>query len=106
MKMLIAYVRPHMAQPVIAALLDAGCEDVLVHEVRRVVGGLTGPEYSFSVTLGQRYEPMTVLVVPAPDDWAETWAGVVHEAGGTGRHGDGGVLVLPVEASLQLSGQL
>lgn len=106
MKMLITYVRPHMAQAVIGALLQAGCEDVLIQEVRRVVTGLKGEEYSFSVTLGQRYEPMTMLIFPAPEEFAPEWARLVQQSATTGHHGDGNVMILPVESRLPLSGRV
>lgn len=103
MKLLIAYVRPHMAQAAVGALLEAGCRDVLVHEVRRVVPGLRGEEYAFSVELGQRYEAMTALICPAEDEAAVRWTKALQQAGHTGHHGDGEVLVLPLESSVRIS---
>lgn len=66
MKLFVAYVRPHMAQATVAGLLEAGCPDVLVHDGKRLVPGLRGEEYAHSIELGQRYEPMTILMFPAP----------------------------------------
>ena len=104
MKALVAYIRPNMAQAVVGALVEAGCRDILVHDVKRVVPGLRGEDYAFSVELGQRYEAMTALICPVEDQSAEHWIAVLRAAARTGQHGDGEVLVLPLEASVRISG--
>lgn len=104
MKLLVAYVRPNMVQAAVSALLEAGCRDVLVQEVRRLVPGLRGEDYAFSVELGQRYEAMIALICPAEDGDAARWTEVARRAARTGQHGDGEVLVLPLDASVRISG--
>ncbi len=103
MKLLMAYIRPNMAQAVVAALLEAGCRDILVQDVKRLVPGLRGEDYAFSVELGQRYEAMTALTCPADDDAATRWTEVLRGAARTGQHGDGEVLVLPLDTRLHIS---
>lgn len=104
MKAIVAYIRPHMVQATVAELLEAGCEDILVHEVKRVVPGLRGNEYSYSVDIGQRYEAMTALICPAEDNIAPRWVDVLRASARTGHHGDGEIMVLPVEAITRISG--
>ncbi len=103
MKLIVAYVRPHMAQATAAGLLEAGCPDVLVYEGKRLVPGLRGEEYAFSVELGQRYEPMTVLLFPTPEEAAGRWTDIIRRTARTGHRGDGDVLVLPLEAAIRIS---
>jgi len=103
MKLLMAYIRPNMAQAVVAALLEAGCRDILVQDVKRLVPGLRGEDYAFSVELGQRYEAMTALSCPVDDDTVTHWTDVLTGAARTGQHGDGEVLVLPLETRLHIS---
>ncbi len=104
MKTILAYVRPHMVQSAVAKLLDAGCEDIIVHEVKRVVPGLRGEEYAYSVEIGQRYEAMTALICPADDDTAQKWVEVLRAAVWTGQHGDGEIMILPLTSILRISG--
>lgn len=103
MKLCVVYLRPHMAQAAVAALLEVGCRDILAYEVKRLVPGLRGEEYEFSVELGQRYEPMMALIYPAPEDAVTRWTEVVQGAASTGQHGDGEVLVLPLEVVVRIS---
>lgn len=103
MKLCIAYVRPHLAQAALGGLIEAGCSDVLVHEAKRVVAGLRGEDYAFSLELGQRYEAMAVLTFLAPDDTIAAWVDAVRRTAHTGHHGDGEIVVLPVEQRLQVS---
>jgi len=103
MNLLIAYIRPNMAQAVVAALLEAGCRDILVQDVKRLVPGLRGQDYAFSVELGQRYEAMTALTCPVDDDTATRWTDVIRGTARTGQHGDGEILVLPLVSRLHIS---
>lgn len=104
MKLFVAYVRPHMAQATVADLLEAGCPDVLVHDGKRLVPGLRGEEYAHSIELGQRYEPMTIIMFPAPEDAVARWTEVVRRAARTGHHGDGDILVVPLDSMVRISG--
>ena len=104
MKLVVAYIRPHMAQAAVAGLLEAGCPDVLVHDGKRLVPGLRGEEYEYSIELGQRYEPMTIILFPAPEDVVARWTEVVRRTARTGHHGDGDILVVPLDAVVRISG--
>ncbi len=104
MKAILAYVRPHMVQAAVAKLVEAGCEDIVVHDVKRVVPGLRGSEYAYSVELGQRYEAMTALICPADDEAAPKWVEVLRTAVWTGKHGDGEIMILPLSSILRISG--
>jgi len=106
MKLIVAYVRPHMVQATVTELLSAGCPDALVHEGKRLVSGLRGEEYAFSVELGQRYEPMTILMFPAPDVAVDSWTEVIRRSARTGHHGDGDILVLPLDSMVRISGSV
>jgi nitrogen regulatory protein PII len=103
-KLIVAYVRPHMAQATVAGLLEAGCPDALVHEGKRLVPGLRGEEYAFSIELGQRYEPMTILLFPAPEEAVDSWTEVIRRSARTGHHGDGDILVVPLDSMVRISG--
>jgi nitrogen regulatory protein PII len=102
-KLIVAYVRPHMAQATLEGLLEAGCPDALVHEGKRLVPGLRGEEYAFSIELGQRYEPMTILLFPAPEEAVDRWTKVIRRAARTGHHGDGDILVIPLDSMVSIS---
>lgn len=104
MKLIVAYVRPHMAQATVGGLLEAGCSDLLVHDGKRLVSGLRGEEYAFSIDLGQRYEPMTILMFPAPEETVDSWTEVIRRSARTGHHGDGDILVVPLESIVRISG--
>ncbi len=104
MKFIVAYVRPHMVQATATGLLEAGCPDLLVQDGKRLVRGLRGEEYAFSIELGQRYEPMTVLMFPAPEDAVDRWTEVIRRTARTGHHGDGDILVVQVDSMVQISG--
>ncbi|MGH7586265.1 MAG: hypothetical protein ACREMH_08465 [Gemmatimonadales bacterium] len=52
--------------------------------------------------LGQRYEPMTMLLFPTPDDAMAEWTEVVRRTALTGHHGDGVIMVVPLELLLRI----
>jgi nitrogen regulatory protein PII len=98
-----AYVRPQLAARVIQALLDAGCDDLFLGEARRVVGGLQGPEFEYSVQLGQKVEVMTRLEVIGSAEEVKKWTSIIRDAGSSRRHGDGVVTVSEAVEHFHLS---
>lgn len=102
-QILTAVVRSPLAARVIQALVDAGCRDLVVQDVRRVLAGLDRASYEFSVQMGQEFEPMVRLdAVGSPEDILR-WSKAARAAGSTGRHGDGIVSIVDAAAFLHLS---
>ena len=103
MKMITAYVRENMSSHVVAALAGAGATEFTVLEVRRIVSGLPGGAYEFSVELGERFEAMTRLEVVCRSENSDRLVEVIRTAASTGRHGDGVIFVGPVDAAVRIS---
>lgn len=103
MKMIVAYVRSEMITHVVEALASAGCLDFTVLEARRVVAGLRGESYGFSLILGERFETVQKLEIVCRAELARPWADVIRGAAHTGRHGDGAIFILAVEEAMKVS---
>lgn len=103
-QILQAYVRPQLVARIIRALVDAGCRDLFLSEARRVVAGLEELDAEYSVQVGQKVELMNRLEAMGSAEEIRQWTGIVRQAGWTGRHGDGVVIVAAVAESFHLSG--
>lgn len=103
MKLILCYVRTEMISHVTEALAAVGCHDFSVVESRRVVTGLRGETYDFSLMLGERFETMQRLELVCPAELAPSYAEAVRRAAHTGRHGDGAIFILPIEEAIRVS---
>ena len=103
-QILQAYVRPQLVARITRALLDAGCRDLFVTEAQRVVAGLEESDAEYSVQVGQKVEIMSRIEAMGSAEEVSRWSGIVRQAGRTGRHGDGVVLLAAVVESFHLSG--
>ena len=103
MKLVMGYVRTEMITHVTEALAAAGCRDFSVVEARRVVAGLRGENYDFSLILGERFETMQKLEIVCLAELAPTYSEAIRAAAHTGRHGDGAIFILPVEEAIRVS---
>ncbi len=103
MKLIVGYVRNEMITHVTEALAAAGCHDFSVVDARRVVAGLRGENYDFSVMLGERFETMQRLEIICLAELAPIYSEALRRAAHTGRHGDGAIFVLPVEDAIRIS---
>ncbi len=103
MKEIKAYVREPMATRVVAALEQAGCRDFSVVDVRGITGGLAREAYSYSVELGEQYEPVVKFEIVCQDDDVERLAGVIFKAASTGKKGDGIIFIAPVDGAIRIS---
>lgn len=103
MKKVSAYVRTEMASHVVAALTGADCRDFTIIEGRRVIKGLPGEDYQFSIALGEKFEPVAKFEVVCRDENAGTLAELIRRAAHTGRRGDGVVFISPVEDAVHIA---
>lgn len=103
-QILQAYVRPQLVARIIRALIDAGCKDLFVGETRRVVAGLDESDAEYSVQVSQKVELMNRIEAMGTPDEAQRWSAIVRQAGATGRHGDGVVMIAAAAEVFHLSG--
>ena len=96
MKLVKCIVRPDFVIEVTSALEKLGVSGLTVTDVRgrgrrtRPVGDFRGIEY-------ERFLPMSMLDVIAPDDLVDDIVQLVINHTRTGEFGDGRVLVMPIE---------
>ena len=102
MKKVSAYVRDDMASRVIEALTAADFQDFTIIAAQRIIKGLAGAEYQFSMALGEKFEPVAKVEVVCRNENAERLADLIRTAAFTGRHGDGMVFVSPVEEAIHI----
>lgn len=103
-QILQAYVRPQLAARIIRALVDAGCHDLFLTEARRVVAGLDESDAEYSVHIGQKIEVMSRIDAMGTIEEVQHWSAIVRQAGWTGRHGDGVVVIATAAEAFHLSG--
>jgi len=96
MKLIKCIVRPDFVIEATCALEKLGVSGLTVTDVRgrgrrtRPVGDFRGVEY-------ERFQPMSMIDVIAPDDLVDEIVQLVINHTRTGEFGDGRVLVLPIE---------
>jgi len=96
MKLVKCIVRPDFVSEVTTALESLGVSGLTVTDVRgrgrrtRPVGDFRGFQYD-------RFSPMAMLDVIAPDDLVDDIVRLVIDHTRTGEYGDGRVLIMPIE---------
>ncbi len=103
MKQITAYVREGMVNKLVAALETAHSGDYTLMEARRIIAGLPGDSYRFSVDLGERFEPMVRLELVCLADNVEALVEAIRTSSSTGRKGDGTIFVSSVDAAIRIS---
>jgi nitrogen regulatory protein PII len=98
MKQVLAVVKPHLAEPVIEALLRAPVEALTVREVRGY-----GRQKDYLNQYGETeyalaFLPKLEIEVWVDDSRLEEVVELIQQTAGTGRLGDGKIMILPVKA--------
>ena len=96
MKLVNCIVRPDSVPAVTVALERVGVSGVTVADVRGR-GKRTRPAGEFRGVRYERFLPMCMLEIIAPDDLVDDIVRVVIDHTRTGEFGDGRVLVMPIE---------
>ena len=102
MKKVSAYVRAEMASRVVEAMTTAGLRDFTIISAQRIAKGLDPSAYQFSMSLGEKFEPVAKLEVVCRDSTAERLVDLIRTAAFTCRRGDGMVFVSPVEDAVHI----
>ena len=102
MKYVLAFVRPSMAEHVVDALTREGCADFSLSEARRIVPGLPHDAYSYSVQLGQGYEPMVRVELVCRAENADRFVEAIRRAAHTGAPGDGMVFIGEMQEAVRI----
>lgn len=97
MKLIVAIVKPFLAERVINALADLEIEELNVREVKGFGRQKNYLERYRSNEYSHAFIPKVEISIWVADSTAETVVERVNEASRTGRLGDGKILVLPVE---------
>lgn len=98
MKQVLAVVKPHLAEPVIEALLRAPVEALTVREVRGY-----GRQKDYLNQYGETeyalaFLPKLEIEVWVDDARLEEVVELIQQTASTGRLGDGKIMILPVKA--------
>jgi len=102
MRHIMAFVRATMAENVIDALALQGCLDFSVSDARRILPGLPSGAYSYSVQLGQGYEPMIRVDLVCLAEDAERFAETIRKASHTGNQGDGMIFFAEIQGAIRI----
>ena len=102
MKRIESIVRPHLLDPIKAALQEVGVAGMTVTEVRGF-----GRQKGHSETYrGTEYKvdflPKVKIEVVCPDDFAEKAIEAIRTAAQTGRIGDGKIFVYSIEQAIRI----
>ena len=102
MKYIIAIIKPHMLEPVRAALAGIGIEGLSVSEIR----GHGRQKGHTEIYRGAEYKvnfiPKLKLEIAVASDLAEPTVEALAQAARTGQIGDGKIFVLPLEAVVRI----
>jgi nitrogen regulatory protein P-II 1 len=97
MKEVKAFVRPTDLPEIIHDLIAAGAHRVHTSQVHVVGAGVDDVDYRVSLSEGTSYTDLTKLEVLARADKIEALVEVLRNLAGTGKHGDGIIVVTDVD---------
>ena len=102
MKEIKAYIRPSVADKVIAALETAGARGMTVIDVS-MIGGWSDPENSkLSIKYCERYSSSIKIELVCEDDDLEKFVKVVLDNAHTGSKGDGKIFVSDISEAISI----